>query len=67
MESASGGVESCLLGDKTVAYIVRVWIEHREVPDASVMGRYSIDCAASGEVKYMTDLSLIERFIWPFL
>lgn len=56
-----------LLEDKATAYIVRVWLEQREVPDAPVTWRGSIEHVASGRIKYLTDLDDIPRFIRPFL
>ena len=53
--------------DKTAAYIVRVWLERREVEGAEVEWRGSIEHVASGRVKYITDLEEIARFIRPFL
>ena len=56
-----------LLEDNATAYIVRVWLEHREVEDAPVTWRGSIEHIASGKIKYLTDLDEIARFIQPFL
>ena len=56
-----------LLEDSTTAYIVRVWVERREVEDASVEWRGSIEHVASGRTKYLTDLDELARFIRPFL
>ena len=56
-----------LLKDNAAAYIVRVWLEHREVEDAPVEWRGSIEHVGSGQVKYLTQLNEIERFIRPFL
>ena len=56
-----------LLEDNTTAYIVRVWLEHREVADAPVAWRGSIEHVPSGRTKYLTDLDEIARFIRPFL
>lgn len=55
------------LEDKTAAYIVRVWLERREVEGAKIEWRGSIEHVASGRVKYITDLEEIARFIRPFL
>ena len=56
-----------LLEDNATAYIVRVWLEHREVKNAPVEWRGSIEHVASGKIKYLTDLDEIARFIRPFL
>lgn len=56
-----------LLEDNATAYIVRVWLEHRDVNDAPVEWRGSIEHVASGRTKYLTDLDEIARFIRPFL
>lgn len=60
-------VESCLLEDKSAAYIVRVWLEPREIEGAPVEWRGSIEHVASGTTKYLTDLDEMPRFIRPFL
>lgn len=56
-----------LLEDHTASYIVRVWLERREVEGASVEWRGSIEHVASGKTKYLTDLDEIAQFIRPFL
>ena len=56
-----------LLEDNTSAYIVRVWLEPREVAGAPVEWRGSIEHVASGMTRYLTDLDEIGRFIRPFL
>lgn len=56
-----------LLEDNAAAYIVRVWLEHREVEGAPVTWRGSIEHVASGRIKYLTDLDEIVRFIQPSL
>lgn len=56
-----------LLEDKATAYIVRVWLEQRDVKDAPVEWRGSIENVASGKTKYLTDLDDIARFIRPSL
>ena len=59
--------KTVLLEDNATAYIVRVWLEHREVEDAPATWRGSIEHVASGKIKYLTDLDEIARFIRPFL
>lgn len=56
-----------LLDDNASAFIVRVWLEHREIKEAPVTWRGSIEHVASGQIKYLTSLSDIARFIIPFL
>lgn len=56
-----------LLEDNASAFIVRIWLEHREVEAAPVEWRGSIEHVASGRTKYLTDLNEIARFIGPFL
>lgn len=56
-----------LFEDNAAAYIVRVWLEHREVEGAPVAWRGSIEHVASGKVRYLTNLDEIARFIRPFL
>ncbi len=56
-----------LLEDNAAAFIVRVWLEHREVEDAPITWRGSIEHAASGKVKYLTNLNDLAQYIRPFL
>lgn len=56
-----------LLEDNAAAYIVRVWLEHREVEAAPLEWRGSIEHVASGNVKYLIDLEEIARFVRPYL
>jgi len=56
-----------LLEDNTTAYIVRIWLEQREVEGAPVAWRGSIEHVASGRIKYIADLDEIAGFIRPFL
>lgn len=56
-----------LLEDNASAFIVRVWLEQREVEAAPVEWRGSIEHVASGRIKYLTDLDEIARFIRPNL
>lgn len=56
-----------LLDDDASAFIVRVWLEHREIEAAPVAWRGSIEHVASGRIKYLTDLDEIKLFIHLFL
>lgn len=56
-----------LLEDNASAFIVRVWLEQREVEAAPVEWRGSIEHVESGRIKYLTDLDEIARFIQPHL
>jgi hypothetical protein len=56
-----------LYKDTANAYIVRIWIERRELVDAPVQWRGSIEHLASGRVKYLTDLNELVWFIRPYL
>lgn len=56
-----------LFDDNAAAFIVRVWLEQREIEDAPVEWRGSIEHVASGRLKYLTNLDEIKRFINPFL
>ncbi len=56
-----------LYKDTATAYIVRIWIESREIADAPVAWRGSIEHLASGRVKYLTDLNELIWFIRPYL
>ncbi len=56
-----------LFEDNASAFIVRVWLEHREVDAVPLEWRGSIEHVASGRIKYLTDLGEIARFIQLFL
>ncbi len=56
-----------LFEDNASAFIVRVWLEHREAETAPVEWRGSIEHVASGRIKYLTDLGEIARFVRPHL
>lgn len=56
-----------LLEDNASAFIVRVWLEQREVEAAPVEWRGSIEHVGSGRIKYLTDLNELTPFIRPFL
>lgn len=49
--------------ENSSAFIVRVWIEPREVEGAPVVWRGSIEPVASGRVKYVVELEEIGRFV----
>ncbi|HRJ41017.1 MAG: hypothetical protein KJZ86_16670 [Caldilineaceae bacterium] len=53
--------------ENSSAFIVRVWIEPREVEGAPVVWRGSIEHVGSGRVKYVTELEEIGRFVRRFL
>jgi len=53
--------------ESSAAFIVRVWVEAREVEGAPVTWRGSIEHVASGRVKYLAELEEIGWFIRPFL
>lgn len=59
--------QTTLLEDSTITYIVRVWLERREIEDAQLTWRGSIQHLPSGKTKYLTDLDEIARFIRPYL
>jgi len=61
------GSSTILLEDRTSAFIVRIWIEQREVAGAPVPWRGSIEHVASGESRYVTNLDEITGFVRPFL
>lgn len=56
-----------LFEDNASAFIVRVWLEHREVEAAPVEWRGSVEHVASGRVRYLTDLAEIAQFIRLYL
>ena len=56
-----------LLEDNAASYIVRVWLEHRDILNAPVTWRGSIEHVGSGRISYLKDLDEIAQFIQPFL
>lgn len=56
-----------LLEDNAAAFIVRVWLEHRDIENAPIEWRGSIEHVASGRIRYLTDLDEIARFVRPYL
>jgi len=56
-----------LLEDNASAFIVRVWLEHREVENAPVEWRGSIEHVGSGRIKYLIDLEEITQTVRPYL
>lgn len=67
MEHSSSDTDLSALKDNSAAFIVRVWLEHREIKDAPVAWRGSIEHVASGKTRYLKDLDEIVGFIRPFL
>lgn len=55
-----------LIEDYDAAFIVRVWLEHREIEAAPVEWRGSIEHVVSGKTKYLTTLDEITEFIRAF-
>ncbi len=53
--------------ENSAAFIVRVWVEPREVEGAPVVWRGSIEHVVSGRVKYLVELEEIGRFVGLFL
>lgn len=60
-------IHPVLLNDNEAAFIVRVWLEQREIAGAPAAWRGSIEHVASGKVRYITNLDEIKHFIDPFL
>ena len=56
-----------LLEDGTQVFIVRVWLETREIKDAPVQWRGVVEHVPSGERHYFTDLNDIKAFVGSFL
>jgi hypothetical protein len=56
-----------LLEDHAAAFIVRVWLEPRELEDAPVTWRGSIQHVESGRIKYLAHLNELAQFIRPYL
>jgi len=45
------------------AFVVRIWLERREMEGAEPLWRGEIEDAQSGERKYFAELAAVERFI----
>jgi hypothetical protein len=56
-----------LLEDSTQVFIVRVWLEPREIDGAPIAWRGVIEHVPSGERRYVRDLDDIPANIAPFL
>jgi hypothetical protein len=56
-----------LFEDNTQVFIVRVWLERREIEGAKVKWRGVIEHVPSGERRYLKDLDDILVFIRPYL
>lgn len=53
--------------EDSAAFIVRVWIEPREVEGAPATWRGSIEYVGSGRVKYVTELDEFVRYVGAVL
>ncbi len=51
----------------THSFIVRIWLEPREIAGATVEWRGVIEHVASGERLYINDVDRIAEFIAPYL
>ena len=60
----TGAVET---NTRSHTFIVRVWLESRELPGASHTWRGVIEHVATGERRYFLDLAEIQAFIQSFL
>ncbi len=56
-----------LLEDNASAFIVRVWLEHREVEGAPATWRGSVEHVESGRIRYFTELDELVQFVRSFL
>ena len=56
-----------LFEDKTHVFMVRVWLERREIEGAGAEWRGVIEHMTSGERRYLNDLEDITNFIAPYL
>jgi len=56
-----------LLEDNASAFIVRVWLEPREVEGAPATWRGSVEHVASGKIRYFTELDELVQFVRSFL
>jgi hypothetical protein len=56
-----------LFEDTTQVFIVRIWLERREVKDAPVEWRGMIEHLPSGQRRYLKDLAGIVAFMKPYL
>jgi hypothetical protein len=53
--------------DNTPVFIVRLWLEHREIAGAAPLWRGSVEHVASGAKQYILALDEILAFIMPYL
>ncbi len=56
-----------LFEDKTHVFMVRIWLERREIEGASTEWRGVIEHVTSGERQYLKDMDDITAFIAPYL
>jgi hypothetical protein len=52
-----------LLGDRSAAFIVRIWRERSEAAATAVEWRGSIECVEGGERVYFRDLEVMGSFL----
>ncbi|MBV7335213.1 hypothetical protein KFU94_44635 [Chloroflexi bacterium TSY] len=52
-----------LFRDQTEAFVVRIWLERREIVDAPVELRGVVEHVSSGQRQYITELTDIIKFI----
>lgn len=56
-----------LFKEKTHTFILRIWIEPREIEGAAAEWRGMVEHVDSGQRKYLNDLDQIIAFIAPYL
>jgi hypothetical protein len=52
---------------KTHVFIVRIWLEPREIAGAAPEWRAVIEHVPDGKQRYVNDLNQLEQFISPYL
>jgi len=56
-----------MLQGRDAAFVVRIWVEQREIEGARPLWRGVVEHAQSGERQYLTDLAGIVDFIAPYV
>jgi hypothetical protein len=56
-----------LLDERSEAFIVRIWLEHREIADAPIEWRGVIQHVTSGQQYYFTDLHRVVAVLKSYM
>ena len=56
-----------MLRGQDAAFVVRIWVEQREIEGAQPLWRGVVEHAQTGERRYLTDLGAIADFIAPYV